>query len=82
MRRPNCWQHAATSPNQVWSWDITKLKGATTWSYFYFYVLLDVFSRYIVGWMVTTRESATLAEQLIDTTCTNQQMKNGITGKA
>ena len=64
----------ATSPNQVWSWDITKLKGPTTWSYFYFYVILDVFSRYIVGWMVTTRESATLAKQLIDTTCTNQQI--------
>ena len=62
----------ATGPNQVWSWDITKLKGPTTWSYFYLYVILDVYSRYIVGWMVTTRESAALAKQLIAETCASQ----------
>jgi putative transposase len=62
----------ATGPNQVWSWDITKLKGPTTWSYFYLYVILDVYSRYIVGWMVTTRESAALAKQLIAETCVSQ----------
>ena len=47
----------ATGPNQVWSWDITKLKGPVKWTYFYLYVILDVFSRYVVGWMVATRES-------------------------
>jgi putative transposase len=42
----------ATAPNQVWSWDITKLKGPEKWTYFYLYVILDIFSRYVVGWMV------------------------------
>ena len=42
----------ATGPNQVWSWDITKLKGPAKWTYFYLYVILDIFSRYVVGWMV------------------------------
>ena len=55
----------ATGPNQVWSWDITKLRGPIKWSYFHLYVILDIFSRYIVGWMVATRESAVLAERLI-----------------
>ena len=55
----------ATAPNQLWSWDITKLKGPAKWSWFYLYVLLDVFSRYVPGWLVTTRESAALAERLI-----------------
>jgi len=64
----------ATGPNQVWSWDITKLKGPTTWSCCYLYVILDVFSRYIVGWMITTKESAALAKQLIATTCVNQKI--------
>lgn len=59
----------ATAPNQLWSWDITKLKGPTTWSYYYLYVILDVFSRYVVGWMIAPRESATLAEKLIAETC-------------
>lgn len=59
----------ATRPNQLWSWDITKLKGPTTWSYYYLYVILDVFSRYVVGWMIAPRESATLAEKLIAETC-------------
>ena len=47
----------ATQPNELWSWDITKLKGPATWTYFYLYVILDVFSRCIVGWMVMARES-------------------------
>ncbi|GBE47007.1 integrase core domain protein [bacterium BMS3Bbin12] len=67
----------ATGPNQLWSWDITKLKGPAKWTYFYLYVLLDVFSRYVVGWMVATRESATLAEKLIRETCTKQGIARG-----
>jgi putative transposase len=55
----------ATGPNQVWSWDITKLRGPLKWSYFHLYVILDIFSRYVVGWMVSTHESAVLAERLI-----------------
>jgi len=58
----------ATAPNQVHSWDITKLRGPVKWSYFYLYVILDIFSRYVVGWMVSTHESATLAERLIKDT--------------
>jgi putative transposase len=55
----------ATSPNQVWSWDITKLLGPATWTYFYLYVILDIYSRYVVGWMIAHREHADLAERLI-----------------
>ena len=62
----------ATKPNQLWSWDITKLKGPVTWNYFYLYVILDVFSRYVVGWMIAERESAALATQLIEQTCLKQ----------
>ena len=62
----------ATQPNQLWSWDITKLKGPVKWAYFYLYVLLDVFSRYVVGWLVALRESATLAQRLIEETCARQ----------
>jgi putative transposase len=62
----------ARRPNELWSWDITKLLGPTKWTYFYLYVMLDVFSRYVVGWMVTHGESATLAERFIHETCTRQ----------
>jgi putative transposase len=62
----------ATAPNQLWSWDITKLKGPVTWTYFYLYVILDVFSRYVVGWMVAGQESAALAQHLIAETCARQ----------
>lgn len=62
----------ATGPNQVWSWDITKLLGPVKWSYFYLYVILDIFSRYVVGWMVATRESALLAQKLIQETMRKQ----------
>jgi len=67
----------ATGPNQVWSWDITKLSGPVKWSYFYLYVILDIFSRYVVGWMVAPCESAILAEQLIGETCTKQNIQKG-----
>src|SRR5438128_936956 len=60
----------ARQPNELWSWDITKLLGPAKWTYFYLYVMLDVFSRYVVGWMVSQGESATLAEQFIHATCT------------
>jgi putative transposase len=67
----------ATGPNQLWSWDITKLKGPAKWTYYYLYVIMDVFSRYIVGWTISTRESASLAEILIDQTCKNQGIQPG-----
>ena len=62
----------ATTPNQVWSWDITKLKGPAKWVYYYLYVILDIFSRYVVGWMVAQRESAALAKRLIVDSCHKQ----------
>jgi putative transposase len=67
----------ATAPNQLWSWDITKLLGPTKWTYFYLYVILDVYSRYVVGWMIAERESATLAEELISQTCARQGIQRG-----
>ena len=62
----------ATAPNAVWSWDITKLRGPAKWTYYYLYVILDIYSRYVVGWMVASRESAALAEVLIRQTCAKQ----------
>lgn len=62
----------ATGPNQLWSWDITKLLGPAKWTYFYLYVILDVFSRYVVGWLIAEREAASLAETLIVETCVKQ----------
>jgi putative transposase len=56
----------ATAPNQVWSWDITKLRGPAKWTYFYLYVILDIFSRLVVGWMIAYRETAELAKKLIE----------------
>ena len=67
----------ATGPNQVWSWDITKLLGPAKWTYFYLYVILDIFSRYAVGWMVAHRESAVLAKRLIEETCRKQGIVPG-----
>jgi putative transposase len=55
----------ATAPNQVWSWDITKLLGPAKWTYYYLYVILDIYSRYAVGWMLASCESADLAKRLI-----------------
>jgi len=68
---------SATQPNALWSWDITKLLGPAKWTYFYLYVILDVFSRYVVGWMVAPRESAALAERLIEDTCAKQRIAPG-----
>lgn len=65
----------ATASNQVWSWDITKLKGPAKWTYFYLYVILDIFSRYVVGWMVAHREQAVLAQRLIADSCQKQAIK-------
>jgi len=67
----------ATQPNQLWSWDITKLLGPTKWTYYYLYNILDVFSRYSVGWMIAERESASLAEELIAATCVRQNIQPG-----
>jgi len=67
----------ATQANQLWSWDITKLHGPCKWTYFHLYVILDVFSRYVVGWMVAHRESVTLAQRLIEQTMQNQQIQAG-----
>jgi putative transposase len=58
----------AEAPNQVWSWDITKLMGPAKWSYFYLYVILDIFSRRVVGWCVADAESAGLFKALFDDT--------------
>jgi putative transposase len=67
----------ATAPNQLWSWDITKLLGPAKWTYFYLYVILDVFSRYVVGWMVAHGESAELAKRLIADSCEKQNIAPG-----
>jgi len=64
----------ATHANEVWSWDITKLLGPAKWTYYYLYVILDIFSRYVVGWMVAHQESAGLAERLIAATCEKQEI--------
>lgn len=67
----------ATAPNQVWSWDITKLLGPVKWTYFYLYVILDLFSRYVVGWMIAHCESSALAKRLIAQTCEKQNVQPG-----
>jgi putative transposase len=67
----------ATRANEVWSWDITKLLGPTKWTYFYLYVILDIFSRYVVGWMLAYRESAELAKKLIEQTLEREQIEPG-----
>ncbi len=67
----------ASGSNQVYSWDITKLHGPAKWAYYHLYVILDIFSRYAVGWMVATRESAVLAEKLIAATCAKQGISRG-----
>jgi putative transposase len=67
----------ATAPNRVWSWDITKLHGPAKWTYYYLYVILDVYSRYAVGWMVAHRETAELAERLLADTIATQRIADG-----
>jgi len=64
----------ATRSNELWSWDITKLLGPEKWTYFYLYAILDVYSRYTVGWMIAHRESAALAKHLIAETCGKQEI--------
>ena len=67
----------AQAPNEVYSWDITKLKGPAKWTYYYLYVVLDVFSRYAVGWTVQHHESSQVAKALIAQTCTQQNIQPG-----
>ncbi|WP_031387755.1 IS3 family transposase, partial [Desulfonatronum thiodismutans] len=67
----------ATAPNQVWSWDITKLKGPRKWNYFYLYVIMDIYSRYVTGWMIASRESQSLAKRLIEESCEKQNIAQG-----
>lgn len=67
----------AETPNQVWSWDITKLHGPAKWTYFYLYCIIDIYSRYVVGWMVAGRESAELAEKLFTDTIAKQGVDRG-----
>ena len=67
----------AKGPNEVWSWDITKLKGPAKWTCFHLYVILDIFSRYVVGWLIAERESAALAKHLIDQTVARQEVVPG-----
>jgi putative transposase len=64
----------STGPNQVWSWDITKLLGRAKWTYFYLYVMLDIFSRYVVGRLLARGESAALAKALIEQSCQRQHI--------
>ena len=79
LRRPRyaAPQLLATGPNELWSWDITKLLGPQKWSYYYLYVLLDVFSRYAVGWLLAERESGALAKRLIGESCERQGIEPG-----
>ena len=67
----------ASAPNEVWSWDITKIRGPVKWSYYHMYVILDIFSRYVVGWMVAHRETAELAERLIADTLEKENIAPG-----
>jgi len=67
----------ATGPNQVWSWDITKLKGPVNWVYYHLYVMLDIYSRHVNGWMIANRENTELAKRFITATCAKQEIKPG-----
>jgi transposase InsO family protein len=77
VQRPNYTKPEllATEQNQVWSWDITKLKGPAKWTYFHLYVIIDIFSRYVVGWMIAHREQDALAKRLIEDSCDKQDIK-------
>ena len=79
LRHPNYHKPEllATAPNQVWSWDITKLLGPVKWTYFYLYVLLDIFSRYAAGWLLAREENSSLAKRLIEETCQKQAIRPG-----
>ena len=67
----------ATGPNRVWSWDITKLRGPIKWTYFHLYVVLDIYSRYVVGWLLAHRESTELAKRLVSESCAKQEIAAG-----
>lgn len=67
----------ANGSNQVWSWDITKLKSHIKWTYFYLYVIIDIFSRYVVGWMVAYKEQDALAKHFIQESCMKQEIEPG-----
>ena len=79
LRHPNYQKPEllATGPKQLWSWDITRLLGPVKWSYFYLYVLLDVYSRYVVDWLIALQEAAHLAKILIAETCQRQAIVPG-----
>ena len=64
----------ATDPNQLWSWDITKLRGPAKWSYYYLYVIVDGFSRDVVGWLIAEQQSETLAKELVVQSCAKQEI--------
>ena len=68
----------ATRPNEVWSWDITRMRGPAKWFCFYLYVIMDIFSRYVVGWMIAKRESAILARELIEVSCQRQGIERNV----
>lgn len=68
----------ATAPNQIWSWDITKLKGPAKWTCFHLYVILDIFSRHVVGWLIAPRECSELAQQLIAQTVARHDVEPGM----
>jgi putative transposase len=68
----------ATGPNQVWSWDITKLRSFEKWVYFYLYVILDIYSRYVVGYLIAESESGLLARELIEESCIKQGITPGV----
>lgn len=65
----------ATAPDDVWTWDITKLLGPHKWIYYYLYVILDMFSRYVAGWMVAEKENASLAGRLIEESCSKYAVR-------
>jgi putative transposase len=67
----------ATGSNQLWSWDITKLRGPAKWTFYYMYVILDVFSRCEVGWMIAYRETAEAPRKLIDHSCRKEKIPAG-----
>jgi putative transposase len=79
LRHPNYKQPEllATGPNRVWSWDITKLRGPIKWTYFHLYVVLDIYSRYVVGWLLAHRESTELAKRLVSESCAKQGIEAG-----
>ena len=80
LRHPNYAKPelVASAPNEVWSWDITKLLGPQKWTYYYLYVLLDIFSRYVVGWMLADRENSAYAGRLIEETCAKYEVEPNI----